>query len=109
MSDPNRHHVYQVYSRMIRYKINNPVFASTKFSYNLGGSVKFIQMLDPTNNIEVVGNFDVVTEQAAVSFPSTGTWYDNFTGNSITVSSLPYNMTLAPGEYHLFSSTPLSL
>lgn len=109
MSDPNRHHLYQIYSDMIRYKTNNPVFASTKFSYNLGGSVKTIQMLDPTNNIEVVGNFDVVPEPAVISFPSTGTWYDNFSGTSITVSSLPYNMTLAPGEYHLFSSSPLKL
>ena len=108
MSDPNRHHLYQVYSRMIRMKIKNPVFASTNFTYNLGGSVKFIQLLDPTNNIEVVGNFDVVPEPIALSFPSTGTWYDNITGTSINITSLPYNITLAPGEYHLYSNTALN-
>jgi len=108
MADANRHHLYQVYSRMIRMKIKNPVFTSTNFTYNLGGNVKFIQMLDPGNNVEVVGNFDVVPATVALSFPSTGTWYDNFSGSSINVASLPYNVTLAPGEYHLYSNTPLT-
>ncbi len=109
MIDPNRHHLYQVYSRMIRMKIKNPVFASTSFTYNLGGPVKYEQLLDPTNNVEAVANFDVVPQPASISFPSTGNWYDNFSGNTISVTSLPYSMTLQPGEYHLFSSTPLSL
>jgi len=109
MADPNRHHLYQVYSRMIRMKIKNPVFASTNFVYSLAGAVKTIQMLDATNNIEVVGNFDVVSRPVTMSFPSTGTWYDNFNGTTINVTSATYSFTLAPGEYHLFSSSPLSL
>jgi hypothetical protein len=92
-------------------KINNPVFTTTNFTYSLGGSVKFIQLLDPTNtnNVEVVGNFDVVPETVALNFPSTGSWYDNFSGTTINVTSLPYNITLQPGEYHLFSNSPLAL
>jgi hypothetical protein len=90
-------------------KIKNPVFASTNFVYSLSGAVKTIQMLDATNNIEVVGNFDVVSRPVTMSFPSTGTWYDNFTGTTINVTSSTYSFTLAPGEYHLFSSSPLSL
>jgi hypothetical protein len=93
---------------MIKMKIKNPVFASTKFSYNLSGSIKFIQLLDPTNNVEVIGNFDVIPKSAVISFPATGTWYDNITGTSISITSLLYNITLAPGEYHLYSNTPLS-
>jgi len=108
MADTNRHHLYQVYSRMIRMKVKNPVFTSTNFTYNLGGAVKFIQLLDASNNVEVVGNFGVVSTTTSVSFPATGTWYDNFTGSSINVTALPYSMTLAPGEYHLYSNTPLT-
>ncbi|MDB5138548.1 MAG: glgB 2 [Mucilaginibacter sp.] len=107
MTDPNRHHLYQVYAQMIKMKTKNPVFTSTHFSYNLGGYVKTIQLLDPTANVEVVGNFDVLPQPAAISFPSTGVWYDNMTGTSINVTSLPYNVTLMPGEYHLYSNTPL--
>jgi glycosidase len=109
MADANRHHLYQTYSRMIRWKTKNAVFASTNFKYSLGGVIKTIQMLDASNNIEAVGNFDVVAQPATITFPSTGTWYDNITGTSINVTSLAYNMTLAPGEYHLYSNTALKL
>lgn len=109
MSDPNRHHLYQVYSRMIRMKLKNSAFQSTTFTYNLGTTVKFIQLLDPagSNNVEAVANFGVVPSTIALNFPSTGSWYDNFSGTTINVASLPYSMTLQPGEYHLFSNTPL--
>jgi len=89
-------------------KIKNPVFTTTTFTYNLTTAVKFIQLLSASNNVEVIGNFDVVTQNASISFPSTGNWYDNFTGNTVNVTSIPYTMTLAPGEYHLFSKTPLT-
>jgi 1,4-alpha-glucan branching enzyme len=108
MADANRHHLYQIYAQMIKMKIKNPVFASTNFHYSLAGAVKTIQLLDATNNVEVVGNFDVVPQQANIGFPSTGTWYDNITGTSITVNSMPYVITLAPGEYHLYSNTALA-
>jgi len=108
MTDPNRLHLFGVYSKMIKMKIKNPVFTTNTFSYNLGGSVKFIQLLGSDAKVEVIGNFDVVSEPAVISFPSTGTWYDNLTGTSINVTSLPYNTTLAPGEYHVYSNTPLA-
>jgi glycosidase len=107
MNDANRQHLFKVYSQMIKWKINNPVFTSTSFKYSLNGAVKTIQMTDASNSIEVVGNFDVVTSIAAITFPETGTWTDNFTGSTIDVTSLAYNMTLAPGEYHLYSKTAL--
>ena len=107
MADPNRHHLYQVYSELINMKIKNPVFASTNFTYSLNDSVKTIQMLDPTANVEVVGNFGVMPRPASINFPSTGTWIDNLTGASINVTSLPYVTTLAPGEYHLYSNVAL--
>jgi glycosidase len=107
LNDVNRKHLYTIYQKMIKWKINNPVFTTTNFKYSLTGSVKTIQLTDATNNVEVVGNFDVVSITTAISFPSTGTWYDNITGTSITVSALPYSMTLAPGEYHVYSTTAL--
>ena len=109
MSDANRHHLYQVYSRMIRMKKSNPVFTSTSFTYSLTGAVKTIQMLDAASNIEVIGNFDVVPQTATITFPAAGTWYDNFSGTTINLTSAAYTVTLQPGEYHLYSSTPLKL
>ena len=95
---------------MIRYKINNPVFNTTTYTYNLSGSYKFIQLLGTDGtDVEVVGNFDVIPSAVTINFPTTGTWYDNLTGNSINVTNKAYQTTLAPGEYHVYSNTLLKL
>jgi glycosidase len=108
MQDPNRAHLFGLYAKMIKWKINNPVFTTTNFSYSLTGAFKWIQLkgTDGTN-VEVTGNFDVVPQPVSVAFPTTGTWTDNITGTTINVTSLPYNTTMLPGEYHVYSNTPL--
>ncbi|WP_121808972.1 alpha-amylase family glycosyl hydrolase [Mucilaginibacter kameinonensis] len=106
-TDPNRRRLYGIYAKMIKMKEKNAVFASTNSTYDLAGAVKTIQLKDASANVEVVGNFDVMPQSASISFPSTGTWYDNITKNSINVTSLPYSMTLQPGEYHVYSSVVL--
>jgi len=107
-TDVNRKALYNVYAKMIKMKIKNPVFASTNFTYTLFGPVKNVQLLDPTANVEIIGNFDVVNQPGFITFPSTGTWYDNVTGTSINITSVNYTLTLAPGEYHIYSNTPLN-
>ncbi|MFB0494140.1 1,4-alpha-glucan branching enzyme [Mucilaginibacter sp. OAE612] len=106
-TDPNRRHLYGVYAKMIKMKEKNAVFASTNSTYDLAGPIKTIQLKDASANVEVVGNFDVVPQTGNISFPATGTWYDNITKTSISVTSLQYSMTLKPGEYHVYSSVPL--
>ena len=106
-TDPNRRHLYGVYAKMIKMKEKNAVFASTNSTYDLAGPIKTIQLKDASANVEVVGNFDVVQQTGNISFPATGTWYDNIRKTSINVTSLPYSMTLQPGEYHVYSSVPL--
>ena len=108
MADPNRHHLYQVYSDMIRYKIKNAVFNTATFTYNLGGAYKFIQLLGSDGtDVEVVGNFDVNPASVTITFPATGTCYDNLNGTSINVTSTAYATTLQPGEYHVYSNNLL--
>lgn len=106
-TQPARQALYAVYQKMIRMKIRNPVFATTNFTYNLSGPVKSITLLDATANVEVVGNFDVVNATANITFPSAGTWYDNISGNTLNVTSTTMQLTLAPGEYHIYSSAKL--
>ena len=107
-TDPNRKHLYNAYAKMIKMKIKNPVFTTTNFKYSLGGSIKTVQLLDASNNVEIVGNFDVGSITSVIAFPSAGSWYDNISGTSLNVTSPNFTMTLAPGEYHVYSSTPLA-
>ncbi len=55
-------------------------------------------------NAEVVVNFDVTQKSIAVNFPHTGTWYDYYGfGLPLEVTTLPFSITLAPGEYKLYT------
>jgi glycosidase len=108
MADPNRHHLYATYAHMIKMKIKNPVFSTGTFTYNLGGAFKFIQLLGTDGtDVEVVGNFGVTSVPVTITFPATGTWTDNIDGSTINVTNTAYPVTLAPGEYHVYSNTPL--
>ena len=101
--------LYNSYAQLIKWKLNNDVFTSAStITCDLADAIKTLQLKGTDNSVQLVGNFDVVTNTASVSFPSTGTWYDNITGTSITVSTNPYSITLAPGEYHLYSLTALA-
>jgi len=106
----SRRHLYGVYQKMINMKIKNPVFTTTNYKYDLQtDAVKYIQLVDPTGaaNVVVVGNFDVVTNTATIPFTGTGTWIDNITGSTINVTTANMSMTLAPGEYHVYSNNAL--
>lgn len=108
MSDANRVALYNVYAKMIHYKTNNAVFTATAFTYSLNGAVKWIQLIgDDGTDVEVVGNFDVVPQTVSLTFPAAGTWYDNLPGGSISLATTAYNVTLQPGEYHVYSNTQL--
>jgi hypothetical protein len=50
----------------------------------------------------VVGNFDVNSQAASVTFPAAGTWYDYLNGTTFTATGAAQNINLLPGEYHVF-------
>jgi 1,4-alpha-glucan branching enzyme len=59
-------------------------------------------------NVQAVANLDVVTQQVAVNFAHIGTWYDYYNGGEpISVSALPFQITLQPGEYRLFTDVEI--
>jgi 1,4-alpha-glucan branching enzyme len=110
MADPDRRALFALYAKMIKLKIKNPVFTTTNYQYNLGGvsPIKNIQLngADGTN-VEVVGNFGVIPQTGDIPFAAIGTWTDALTGATINVTTLPFSMTLAPGEYHVYSNRAL--
>lgn len=106
-NEPQRRDLYNAYAKYLSMRKNNDVFNSTNYQYNVSGAVKFIKYTTATQNVVMVGNFDVVSQSPTISFPQSGTWYDKVTGQTITVSGGNYTATLAPGEYHIFSTTPL--
>jgi len=50
----------------------------------------------------------ITAKTASVNFPSTGTWHSYLTKTSINVTSGSANLTLQPGEYHVYLNKDLS-
>ena len=107
MNDPIRSHLYSAFAKLIKMKINNAVFNTSVLQYTSSGSVKSISLTGTDNMVEVAANFDVVASTATINFPATGTYYDYMTGARINVPSASYSIILNPGEYHIYSSSPL--
>jgi hypothetical protein len=59
-------------------------------------------------NVNIIGNFDVVSYTGNISFQSSGKWYDYLTGDSITIASTSPSLTLQAGEYHIYTSKKLT-
>ncbi len=127
MADPNRVKLFNAYSRLINLRLSNPdVFNSTAFTYDFydnGGLVKRFQIADPSANgmrVTVMANFDVVQQTRSITFQTSGNWYNylgNGTGSGINgISGSAFNLvpatqniTLEPGEYHVYIYQPSNI
>lgn len=107
VDEPNRKELYNVYTKLIKLKKANSIFNAANSSYSLAGAVKYIKLSEGNNTVVVVGNFDVVPQTANIDFGNNGTWLDAFGGNLNLTTNL-YTLTLAPGEYHVYSKLALN-
>lgn len=106
-ADANRKKLYNTYAKLVKMKIKNDVFNTSTISVNSAANIKTAILTGTGVTAVVVGNFDVSTQSATLAFPTAGTWYDYMTGTTINVT-LPYTVTLTPGEYHIYSSKALN-
>jgi len=104
----DRKALYDAYAKFISLKKKNGIFNATDATYSLTGGIKYIKLTEGANTVMVVGNFDVTNKDASIDFGTSGIWYDVLTGGTITIGSAGYTKTLAPGEYHIYSRTPLN-
>jgi len=106
LQDNNRKSLHDIYTKLLQLK-NNPAYFNT-FSFggvnkDLSGAVKWMSNSGSTLQVMVYGNFDVVQQSSTVTFPSTGEWYNLFSGDSINVSATSQSVTLQPGEYYIYT------
>ena len=106
--DAYRRHLYDTYRSLIALK-KQPVFgAPTAYSQNLGGAVKTISIANADLGVVAFGNFDVVANNATITFPQTGTWYNYLTGEQLSVATTSTSLSLQPGQYAVYTSKRLN-
>ncbi len=106
-SDPRRKKLYKVFQSLIDLKMNYEVFSTDNFTLDVSATVKKINLYHPTMDAFIIGNFGVVTLNPGQNFSKTGWWYDYFSGDSVEVTNLTAPITLAPGEFKIYTSSKL--
>jgi 1,4-alpha-glucan branching enzyme len=103
----SRYRLFQVFSSLIKLKKEQDVFETTDYAMDVTGAAKRINLNGTDMNVTIIGNFDVEEADIDPNFQETGTWYDYFSGESIDVTDVNASITLAPGEYHIYTSVQL--
>lgn len=108
LDDPERKKLHDVFSSLIHLKTETDYIQSDNFSWSGNGFLKWINIDNPDTKIAAFGNFSKFEVTMPVNWPSTGTWYNYFSGESIEVEqATDVDMTLQASEVHVYTSTPI--
>lgn len=104
----NRKRLYNITSKLIQLKKTEPVFSTSDFTMDVSGAIKTIHLSGSGNNVVIAGNFDVISTDYTLTFPVSGTWYEFFTADSVSLTGTTLPITLAPGEYRMYSTKKMT-
>lgn len=102
-----RVNLYKTFKALIFLKKNYSAFNTSDFSINAAGALKTIHINDTSMNVTIIGNFDVIPKIIVPYFQQTGVWYDYFSGDSLNVTDSLAGISLAPGEFHIYTTVKL--
>lgn len=111
LDNEDRARLYNLYRAMIKLKneynlFNDPDDAALSFN----NALKSIVSKDGNLEMVLYGNFGNTTiNNATITFPSNGTWYNYFTGDEITVSGGEITARLRPSQFLLYTNEKLPL
>ena len=101
--EPDRVDVYNNVRGLLYLRNNYEAFQTTNFDMDVDQSWKTIHLNHTSMNVAVLGNFNVTNETFNPKFQHTGVWYEYFTGETLNVTNVNASITLAPGEYRLYT------
>jgi 1,4-alpha-glucan branching enzyme len=106
----NRKDVYKMYARLNLLKTRYEEFSSSSvFTASLNGQVKWFTFSNgPLYHVIAVGNFATSSNTITLNFPVTGWWYNYFQGTGGDVKTTSNTMTLAPGEFRLYTTRKMT-
>lgn len=106
--DPDRRCLFCRYSAIVRLRTEHPeIFRTANFNIDASGLGKRLWVSHANMNILVLGNFSINSISMVPDFQHTGTWYKYLEGTSYTVNGTQDAITLAPGEYFIFTDVQL--
>jgi len=99
--------LYQVYKTLNTLKQQYDVFKTSDFVIAQSGKTKTVNLNGNEMNVVILGNFDVTSDFATANFPSTGEWYELYSGDTLTVTNTQEMISLSAGDYRLYTDVKL--
>jgi 1,4-alpha-glucan branching enzyme len=103
-----RKYLHDVFAALIALKKEQKAFESSDFVLSLSGAMKRINITDVPMSMTILGNFGLTDGSTDPNFQHTGTWYEYFTRDSITVTDVQSPITLQHGEFRLYTDIKLA-
>ena len=109
-TDELRQHIYTTYSALLdlRESLDIDKLANASTNHQLSGNARRIVFDTDSIDLVVLGNFGTVDETLSGKFPSTGTWFNYFSGEEYVVTNPDIELSLKPGEWQVFTSDRMS-
>lgn len=105
--DYRRKVLFNIYAALNKLKQEEEAFNTYDFTLEVGTAMKSIHLNHISMNVTIIGNFGVTSAAINPAFQHTGMWYDYFSGDSLSVSSVSENITLQAGEYRIYTDKKL--
>lgn len=106
--NPGRRYLYNVYAAMNKLRQTEPAFGTDTFFVSFGAAIKQMRLVHNTMDVAIIGNFGLVTAETPIIFTRSGWWYEYFTGDSVEITNNQRTMSLAAGEYRLYTTKRLA-
>ena len=104
LGDYNRVRLHDVNKALLDLRNTYDVFHTSDYQLDLANpNWKRIRLYDSDMDVVILGAFDMDGENIAAGFPHGGTWYEYFSGESLEVTDVNMNISLAAGEYRLYT------
>lgn len=109
-NDPYRRRLSDVTTSLLQLRKAYDVFETTDYQINIGpGLGRTVRLNSASMNVHVVANVDIKSGDVTPDFQHTGTWYEYYTGQTLDVTNTAAALTLAPGEYRLYTDQFVAL
>ncbi|AFL85847.1 1,4-alpha-glucan branching enzyme [Belliella baltica DSM 15883] len=111
LDNPERQRLFNLYRAMIQLKNDYNFFNEPdEATLSLTQVVKSIKVEEGDLSVVLYGNFGLTdVNNASLTFPSTGTWYNYFTGEEINLTSNSITQRLRGNQFVLYTNQKLPM
>ncbi len=107
LDDPNRSHVASTVATINGLRKNYKDLNNLNYNLQGSGLAKNLTIDGDDIDFVILANFGTDLAIIEVEFPSTGTFYEYFSGDESEINSNLQQFNLKAGEYRIYSSSPL--